>query len=267
MSVMRLTRYAAIHREASPEWPSWVPPATRRRLDPLNRLACSVVDRLIAQGDALHPDTAVVVANSYGSVESTLRFIGSISGFGDDGASPTPFTTSVHNSSAGALGELLGLHGPSTTISQGGTGGVAALRWAWLMLAAARAPAVLAVVGDRHVDWSRDIVGRLSASPWAIADGAAACLLEPGPGPGREVRLGRHPAPRALDGGALLAVDERQLAALARGQARLRAPDTLGGWWPCCALAALPWHDPEPVQLREIEHGHLLEAWLGPRAA
>ncbi len=263
---MRLTRFCAFHGESLPEWPAWVQGGQRRRLDVLNRVACAVVEGVIGQGGALDPDTAVVVANSYGSVDSTLRFINSIASFGDASASPTPFTTSVHNSSAGVIGEVLKLHGPCTTLSQGGTGGLAALRWAHLMLAAGRAPAVLAVIGDKHVPWSRDTVGRLSASPWPIGDGAAACLLEPGAGPGREIRLGSHPAQVCYDGGAILAEDERLLAQLATGQRRVRAPDALGAWWPCCLMTAIPYDQPEPVQLREVEHRHVLEMWLGPRA-
>jgi hypothetical protein len=266
---MRLSRHASIQDGAPPPWPAWVPLTARRRLDALNRLACATTEALLQQGArlTLHPDTAVIVANSYGSVDSTLRFIGSINEHGDHNASPTPFTTSVHNSSAGVLGELLGLHGPSTTISQGGTGGLAALRWAHLMLAAGRAPAVLVVVGDRHVSWSRDIVSRLSGSPWPIGDGAAACLLEAAGAAGRELRLGRHPAERCLDGGALLVEDEGILAERALGQERVRAPDALGSWWPCCTLAALDLADPRALQLREIEHQQLLEVWLGPRPA
>lgn len=260
---MRLTRYHAIRGDEAPAWPAWVPAGTRRRLDQLNRLACAAVEQLLVAGP-LDPDTAVVVANSYGSVDSTLRFIGSMSSFGDHNASPTPFTTSVHNSSAGVLGELLKLHGPSTTISQGGTGGIAALRWAYLMLRTGRVPAVLAVVGDKHVAWSRTIVGRLSDSPWPIGDGAAACLIEPGEGPGRPLRLGRHPAACTLDGGALLEEDEQVLQTLAAGEDRRRAPDVLGAWWPCCTLTALDRCGPGAVQLREIENGQLLEAWLGP---
>jgi hypothetical protein len=260
---MRLTRFHSVRGPEPQPWPEWVPSGVRRRLDALNRLACAAVDGLLAHGP-FDPDTAVVVANSYGSVDSTLRFVGSINAFGDGNASPTPFTTSVHNSSAGVLGELLRLHGPSTTISQGGTGGLAALRWAHLMLRTGRVPAVLAVVGDRHVNWSRDIVGRLSDSPWPIGDGAAACLIEPDGARGRELRLGSHPAERCLDGGALLPEDEAVLAERAHGQRRARAPDLLGCWWPCCTLAALDWTDPAATQLREIEHQHLLEAWIGP---
>jgi hypothetical protein len=264
---MRLTRYACIHNDQPQAWPSWVPAAQRRRLDVINRLACAVVDGMVEGKPAFDPDTALVVANSYGSVDSTLRFMTSMSGFGDGAASPTPFTTSVHNSTAGVLGELLGLHGPTTTISQGGTGGLAALRWAHLILSAGRAPAVLVVVGDKHVDWSRGVVGRLSGSPWRIGDGAAACLLEPGDGPGREVKLGHHSAGLCLDGGGVLARDERLLEKSAEGNPRTRAPDTLGSWWPCCMLAALPWNEPVALQLREVEHGHMLEVWLGPPVA
>ncbi|MBA2481385.1 MAG: beta-ketoacyl synthase chain length factor [Planctomycetes bacterium] len=261
---MRLTRYATIHDDPAPAWPEWVPGGQRRRLDALNRLALSALDPLLAQGAALDPETAVVVSNSYGSVDSTLRFLGSISSFGDRGASPTPFTTSVHNSTAGVVGELLKLHGPCTTLSQGGTGGLAALRWAQLMLSAGRAPAVLVIVGDKHVDWSRATAGRLSGSPWPIGDGVAVCLLEGDDAVGREVRAGRHPAPRCLDGGALLARDERVLEQSARGQVRIRAPDVLGSWWPCCTLSALPLDDPAPLQLREIEHQHVIDMWIGP---
>ena len=261
---MRMSRYATLRGEPPTAWPDWVAPGTRRRLDALNRLVCCVVDGVLRGQPALSGETAVVVANSYGSVDATLRFVGSIAAFGDHAASPTAFTTSVHNSSAGVLGELLQLHGPSTTLSQGGTGGLSVLRWAQMMLGAGRAPAVLAVVGDRHVTWSRDIVTRLSDSPWPIGDGAAAMLLEEGQGPGREVRLGTHPATRCLDGGALVASDERVLAERACGQERIRAPDQLGAWWPNCLLSVLPWDRPEAVQLREIEDGHLMEAWLGP---
>jgi hypothetical protein len=262
---VRITRFASISSCEPPAWPEWVPKGNRRRMDALNRLVCATTDRLLDAG-MLPEGTAVVVANSYGSVDSTLRFVLSINDFGDQSASPTPFTTSVHNSSAGVLGELLHLHGPCTTISQGGTGGLPALRWAALMLGAQRAPAVLAVIGDKHVAWSRDIVGKLSESSGPSGDGAAACLLEPGEGPGRELRMGRHAASRCLDGGALLAEDEAVLAdrACEAHQRRLRAPDLLGSWWPCCLLAALPFDQPDAVQLREIEQQQVMEAWMGP---
>jgi 3-oxoacyl-[acyl-carrier-protein] synthase II len=235
-------------------------------MDPLTRLACGVVDEAIRQGDPLSPETALIASTSYGAIESTLRFIGGMAEFSDRGASPTPFTTSVHSSCAGALGEFLGLHGPCTTISQGGLGTLSALRWAHLILDAGRAPAVLVVVGDRHNQWSRRVIGELSQSRWPIGDGACALLVEPGERGGRELRLGNHGAERCLDGGALADDDEQLLAEAARGRERLRAPDLLGCWWPSClltALAAESWKDDRDMALHEAEDGQLLQAWLG----
>jgi hypothetical protein len=262
---MRMSRYACCrHGDQPAPWPEWVPAGQRRRQDPLTRQACAAVTQLLGSSERLPAATAVVVSTSYGAVDSTWRFVSGIAGFGDAGASPTPFTTSVHNSCAGALGELLGLHGPATTLSQGSTGGIAALRWAMLMLEAGRAPAVLVVAADRHNPWSQGMVTALSGSRWPVSDGAAAALIEPGPGPGRELRLGRHAAQAVLDGGAQLPEDELQLAARAAGMARLVAPELLAGWWPCCLLAALPWRQEGALQLREIEAGLCCEAWLGP---
>jgi hypothetical protein len=262
---MRMSRYACWRHAPEPApWPEWVPAGQRRRQDPLTRHACAAVDRLLLRSEPLPAATAVVVSTSYGAVDSTWKFVSGIATFGDAGASPTPFTTSVHNSCAGALGELLGLHGPSTTLSQGSTGGIAALRWAMLMLEAGRAPAVLVVVADCHNQWSRDMVTALSGCPWPVSDGAAAALIEPGPGPGRELRLGRHAAARVLDGGAQLPADELLLAERAAGMARASAPALLAGWWPCCLLAALPWQQEGALQLREVEAGLCCEAWLGP---
>lgn len=258
---MRLTRHAAVRDlPGADPWPEWVPATARRRVDPLTRLACAAVARLLDGGAPLDPATAVVVATSYGSIEATLRFIASVREFGDAGASPTPFTASVHNACAGALGELLGLRGAVTTISQGGTATLAALRWAGLLLAAARAPAVLLVAGDRHTPWSVPITAALSRARWPIGGGVAAWLLEAGDdGPGRVVRSGRGPAARALAGAALTAVD----AALV-GPAPCAA-DALGAWWPTCLPCALDFADPSAVQACEAEGGMRIEAWVGPR--
>ena len=244
---------------------AWVPAAQRRRLDPLARAATAAVEQLGVPRFAA--DTALVVSTSYGAVESTHRFALSMATYGDRGSSPTPFTASVHNSCAGALGEMLGLHGPCTTLSQGGTGTLAALRWALLVLGAGRAPAVLAVIGDRHNAWSRRIVSELAFCPWPIGDGVAALLIERGTGPGRELRWGAHPAPLHLDGGAFTANDEALLTAAAGTARRERAADRIGAWWPCCLAAALPtrWDQPGAIQLREAEGGQMLAAWLGER--
>ncbi len=264
---IRIAAFAACAGDDPAPSPAWVPAGTRRRMDAFSRVATIAVDRLIGTR-RLEPETAMVLSTSYGAVDSTFRFVGSIAAYRDDGASPTPFTTSVHNAAAGALGELLGLHGPATTVSQGGLATMTALRWEMLMLAAGRAPAVLAVLGDRHNDWSRGVVATLAQARWPIGDGAVACLIETGDGPGRELRLGAHPAATALDGGGMDAADEGELARRAEdaGQQRLIAPELIGRWWPACLLAALDcrWRGGDALALRECEDGVIEEAWLGP---
>lgn len=267
---MLIAGHAVIRSGEDDTTPTWVPAGAKRRMDPIQRLACAVVDRLVGPGatggrPTLPAATALISANSFGSVETTLRFAESVAAYGDRGGSPTPFTTSVHNSAAAALGELLGLHGPCTTLSQGGTGTLSSLRLASLWLAAGRAPAALVVVGDHLHGWGRRVVTNLSSSPWPVSHGMAAfwCLPD-GAGTGRPFRLGCQPATLTIDGGALEIADEAELAQRAAGTLRQRAPDLLGNWWPCCLAAAIPFNDPQAVQLRECEAGTVVEGWLGP---
>jgi hypothetical protein len=264
--MIRISQLASVRDETGSS-PDWVAPSQRRRMDPLARSACLAVDAILKQGAIIPADTALIASTSYGAVDSTLRFVTSIATFSDRSASPTPFTTSVHSSCAGSLGELLGIHGPCTTISQGALGTLSALRWAALMLAARRAPAVLAVIGDRHNDWSRRMVSELANSRWPVGDGITAALLEPGDGGGREFRLGNQPAARSIDGGALTAEDEQALASAADGQQRVQAPQAIGAWWPCCLLSAFDdtrWRDEHAWNIREAEDGIVLAGWLGP---
>lgn len=259
---MRLTRFATIQSPA-PAWPTWVGAAHRRRLDPLTRIACAAVDGL-HMTCAWSPDTALVVSTAYGSIDSTWRFASSIAEFGDAGASPTPFTSSVHNASSGSLSELLHLHGSCTTLSQGGHATIAALRWADLQLTSQRAPAVLIVIADHFNAWSRNIVSSLSGSPWPLGDGAVALLAEPGDGAGRVVRWGDHAYDLAIDAGAPHPADEALLAVAPR---RRSSADIIGAWAPGSTLAGVTselWRSTTTLQIRECEDRILHTAWLGP---
>lgn len=262
---MRLSAHHAVVGAAAVARPAWVPAGAWRRCDPLTRLACAALEGL--DRSALQPDTAVVVTTSYGAVHATLRFVDSIAEHGDAGASPTPFTSSVHNGTAGTVGQLLGLRGPCTTLAQGGTGCLAALRWAWLTLRAGRCDRVLVLAGEAHNDWSRRTVAASSSAPWPIADVCSASLITRD-GPGRELRPGEHPATRCLDGAALGAAEAHLArAADTAGQRRHRAPDVLGAWAPTGTLAALAHerdHEPEALQLRERDGTASLAWWLGP---
>jgi hypothetical protein len=248
---MRLSRYARAfpgHATEGDAWPAWVPAGARRRLDPLTRLACATIDRLLQQGGELHPDTAVLVATSYGAVDSTFKFAQSIAQFGDTGGSPTPFTTSVHNSCAAAVGELLRLRGPTTTISQGATGTITALRFASRLVETGRTPAALVLAGERHNDWSRRVVAQLSGARWPIGDGMVGVVVESGSGSGRSLSWTQKDDSPLLTSGPLT-VGERSLL----GDASLVAADRLGSWWPGCGLAGLDWQNDGGVALVEVE--------------
>jgi hypothetical protein len=261
---MRADLFSVIH-DGQAAWPDWISSGQRRRADPLTRSASLAVDTLLTQGWKPDSQTALVVSTSYGAVEATCRFGTSIANFGDAGASPSPFTSSVHNSPAGALGEALSIHGPCTTISQGQHGCTAALRWATMMLAAKRAPNVLLVIGDRHNAWSTQVVRSLSQASWPIGDGVVALVLHADDQrPGRT--LSWTPAPTQalhIEAGALSDADRAGLAAWSG--AHRCAADLLGRWWPNAALAGVDrelWHSDTPLRVAEVEHGRLETCWF-----
>ena len=241
--------------------PAWLSPGQARRLDPLALQACAAVDRLLIGCAPLAPDTALVLGTAWGCVASTQRFLDGISTYGESGSSPTAFTISVHHHVAGVLGELLHLHGPATTVCAGNRSGLTALRSAALMLAAGRAPAVLVVVADQANALMRRMVPALAQTPWPLGEGAVALLLKSA-GPGRHVSFVAQAAELVVDAGGVSPGEERALLRAARGQERRCAAALHGAWWPTAALAAVPWDDPRPVLVREIDKGQVLEAWL-----
>lgn len=258
---MRLSAHASSQDLDPSVRPDWVSAGDRRRMDPLTLRACQCVDRCLA-GRRLDAETAVIFACAYGSITSTLRFADSMAAFGDGSASPTPFTSSVHNATCGTLSQLLGLHGPSTTISEGNVSVSAALRWAHVMLGQQRCSTVLVVAGEEHQPWSQRTISELTDLPWLVTGGMAAVLLENGAA-GRELRPGEHLAEQCLDSGGMTAGERRRLARAADRQQRLVAPELLGGWWPTCLLSALP-SDGPALQLRERDGLTVHSWWLGP---
>lgn len=246
-------------------WPSWVPPGHRRRADPLTRIAVAAIDRLSKGGWRTQQDTALVVSTSYGAVEATWRFGVSILDSGDAAASPTPFTSSVHNSIAGAIGESLALHGPCTTLSQGQHGTCAALRWAQGILASGRSREVLVVLGDCHNDWSRAVVSELIGGRFPVGDGAIALICRDDIGPGRSVEDHSRDDALQIEAGCI-AEEDRALLATWTGERRETA-SRIGTWWPCAALAQMDdtlWHSDRPLRIAEAEDGRLDVVHLGP---
>lgn len=253
-----VAHHHVIAGDEPPARPVWLSPGHARRLDPLARLAAGAVDGALA-GLTLPPDTALAVGTAYGSVVSTQRLLDGIAADGDGLVSPAAFSASVLSHVAGALGEVLGLHGPVATISQGGTSALAAVRWAWLQLAAGRASTALVIAADHHSPWTTRVVEGLVTSRWRVSGGASAWVLRRDAG--RELRLGLHPADVVVDGGAPDPRDEELLITTVAGRSRRCVPEVLGRWYPTAVLAALPADG--PLQLLECEHRRLVAVWLG----
>jgi len=92
-----------------------------RRVDHFSRMA--VLASVLALEDAGmlqedHQNFAVVVASGYGATRTTFSFLDSVIDDGDACASPTLFSTSVHNAAAAHISILLKAKGPNITVSQ-----------------------------------------------------------------------------------------------------------------------------------------------------
>lgn len=247
--------------ELRPPRPTWVSLQQARRLDPLAALAVAAVDRVPRA--TLMPMSAVVVGTAWGSVTSTLGFMDGIAQWGDAAGSPASFTSSVHHHTAGVLGELLNLHGPTATISCGATSGLAALRWAQGMLATGRAESALVVAVDLPTTWSQRIAADLSQCPFPIGGGATALVLTRGGNGWTIARPGTVAPSMIIDaGGATLA--EEATWARRGGNVRRTSVSQHGVWWPTAALGGVPWSATQPVLVREYSDGIATEVMLLP---
>jgi len=247
--------------EARPPRPDWVSVHQARRMDPLAALAVAAVDRLPRA--ALLPMSAMVVGTAWGSVTSTLGFMDGLAQWGDGAGSPASFTSSVHHHTAGVLGELLKLHGPSATISSGATSGLAALRWAHGMLVTGRAMSALVVAVDLPTTWSRRIASELSQCPFSIGGGATALLLTRSGSGWTIARPGAMAPGVIVDAGGATPAEEA-IWARRGGACRRTSVSQHGVWWPTAALGGVPWTSTQPVLVREYSDGIASEVLLLP---
>ncbi|OGV74016.1 MAG: hypothetical protein A3K19_22660 [Lentisphaerae bacterium RIFOXYB12_FULL_65_16] len=119
---------------------------TLRRMDHFSRmamlgafLALEDAGRLTAGRERL----GLVLASGYGAARTTFAFLDSSMDHGDVCASPTSFSTSVHNAAAANIAIVLDLHGPTITVSQFELSVPSALLTAGQWLTAGRVDAVL----------------------------------------------------------------------------------------------------------------------------
>jgi 3-oxoacyl-[acyl-carrier-protein] synthase II len=124
----------------------FVPKRELRRIDHFSRMA--ILGSFLALEDAkmLEADRSrlgVVIATGYGATRTTFSFLDSVYSGGDALASPTHFSSSVHNAAAAHSSILLNATGPSLTVSQFEMSVPSALLTACLWLKEDRVDAVL----------------------------------------------------------------------------------------------------------------------------
>ena len=125
----------------------FISPRKMRRVNKYSKLA--VLAAYLALQDAgldippHHSNMAVIVASGYGASTTTFKFLDDIIQEGDEFASPTQFSNSVHSSAASHITILLQIKGPCLTVTQFGMSSVAALFNAQTWLREKRVDAVL----------------------------------------------------------------------------------------------------------------------------
>ncbi len=99
----------------------FLPKRALRRIDHYSRLALLGASLALADAgrEGLEPERiGVVIASGYGATRTTFAFLDTVIDDGDLCASPTHFSNSVHNAAAAHVSILLGITGPSLTVSQ-----------------------------------------------------------------------------------------------------------------------------------------------------
>ncbi len=165
-------------------------PRSLRRVDHFCRLALLAAHNCLerAGGAPCEPDAlGLVLATGYGPVRTSFDFSDSMQDFGPDLASPTAFSTSVHNIAASVISLRLGLTGPVHTLAQGESSLAGALHVARAWLASGRVERVLLGAVDEYVPFLEQLLSFAPQSSPPCAEGALFLLL------GREGGFARLP--------------------------------------------------------------------------
>lgn len=158
--------------EAGPR-PEAVPAGTWRRMSRLSRLVAEVaLEVLDRAGAAPGPRAALFTAwgTAFGEMTTTDSLLARMVREGPDKVSPAAFQTSLFGTPLAHLSLILGLTGPSETVSAGGASAAAAVLRGIDVLASGRAPAALVLAGDEIADMVR--------TAWALRPGPAPALGE-----------------------------------------------------------------------------------------
>lgn len=179
----------------------WVTPAAARRMSRPSRFAVAAARMALDDaGGVLAPGagTAVVMATSFGAIDTTENILRATHLEGPDSVSPSAFTESVANAAAAQIAIAVGANGPSITVVRREAGALTALGRGADEVASGRAacalvgcveemPAVLHAFLDRFdalaraagplPEAARPFDGRRNG--YLASEGAVVLLLEP----------------------------------------------------------------------------------------
>ncbi len=117
-----------------------------RRIDRFSQIGLLGAHLALQDAGLLGTDLSrvgLVVVSGYGPLRTTFAFLDTVIEDGDNLASPTHFSNSVHNAAAAHIGIQLGMTGPSLSLSQFELSVAAGLQAAQCWLAEQRVDAVL----------------------------------------------------------------------------------------------------------------------------
>lgn len=222
------------------------PTEEARRWSRISQMAVAACRHAVAESGVTEPAMlhrfGLVIGSEYGDLQSTEAFDAGFLRRGPRGLSAFLFPHTVMNAIAGTVSMALGIKGPMLTLNQAGVAGELAVARAIALLAAGRAPAVIACGVDELFPVLYEVLGLLDV-PSPRGGGEEACT------PFDQ----RHNGP-VMGEGATAVVLETPEHAQARGAAILAC--VRGAHWG--GLPARPYRYPSPAQL----HHRLLDRTL-----
>ncbi|TLS47347.1 3-ketoacyl-ACP synthase [Streptomyces montanus] len=160
----------------------------RRRMDRLSQLAvaaCRTALEHAGVSDAgERAATGVVLGTGIGPVDSNERFFLPVLSGGPALGNPGVFPNTVHNAAAGQVAMVLGVKGPTSTLTSAHAAGAAALGVAHDLLRAGRADRIVVVAADAFSPGALDgyrsipLFGSPSGRRYTLAEGGIALVLE-----------------------------------------------------------------------------------------
>ncbi len=139
-----------------------------RRSDKLSKMAVlAATDALADSGLAEEGKKrmGVIVATAFGAHVTTFEFLDGIIDFGEAAVSPTVFSNSVHNAAASYISSVLGIQGPTLTVTQFFFSFHAALQLADAWLREGRVDHVLVGAADQF----GEVMGYIAGSELKLA--------------------------------------------------------------------------------------------------